>query len=71
VLEQARERSVERPIASPEAREGKDALATQFLHQPALGEDDAEDIAKGRQGDEYAEGTLGTWTKNVSEEGGG
>ena len=71
MLEEACEGRVERAVTRPEAREGKDALAAEFLDQSPLGEDDAEDVPEGGQGDEDGEGALGAGPEDVAEEGGG
>jgi len=71
VLEEAGQRGVEGPVARPEAGEGQDAFPAQLLDQAALGEDDAEHVAVGRQGDEDAQGALGGAAKDVAEERGG
>lgn len=71
MLKETGQRGVEGPVARPEAREGQDALAAQLLHQAALGEDDAEHVAIGRQSNEHAQGALGGAAKDVSEQRGG
>lgn len=71
MLGEANQGGVERGIASPEVGEGKDALASNLLDQTALGEDDGEDVAEGREGDEDGQGALGLGAEHVPEEGGG
>lgn len=70
VLKEAGKRGVEGAVARPEAREGKDSLAPEFLDQPALGEDDAQDVAKRRQCNKDGQGPLGRLSKHVAEERG-
>jgi hypothetical protein len=70
VLEEACQRSVEGLVARPQSRERQDSLAPEFLDQSALGEDDAEDVAKRGQGDEDAEGPLGAVAKDIAEKRG-
>lgn len=69
VLKQTHERGIERPITSPDARKGQDALAPELLHQPALRKNHTQDIAKSRQRDKDTEGTLGARPKDVAEKG--
>jgi hypothetical protein len=46
VLEETRERSVERPVARPEAGERQDAFAAELLDNPALRENHRQDVAE-------------------------
>lgn len=71
VLKQTGQGSVERTVAGEESRKGQNTLTAKLLDKTALGEDDTQDVAKGRQGDENGESSLGPLTKHVSEEGGG
>lgn len=71
MLKETGQRGVEGPVARPEAREGQDTLAAQLLHQAALGENDAEHVAIGRQSNEHAQGALGGAAKDIAEERGG
>lgn len=71
VLEQTSQRRIERPVAGPETREGKDAFTAELLDKTALGEDDAENISKGRERDEDGECALGLGAKHVTEQRGG
>lgn len=68
VLEEASQGSVEWPVAGPEARERKNALTTELLHDSALGENNTQDVAKGRESDENREGTLSLLAHDVAEE---
>lgn len=70
MLKEAGQGGVEGAVARPEAGEGQDALAAQLLHQAALGEDDAEHVAIGRQSNEHAQGALGGAAKDIAEERG-
>lgn len=71
MLKEAGERGVEGAVAGPEAGKGQDALAAELLDKAALGEDDAEDVAKGGEGDKDGEGALGRLAVHVAEERGG
>lgn len=71
VLEETSKWGVEWTVAGPEAGEGEDAFAAEFLDKSALREDYAQDVAKRREGDEDREGALGFGAEDVAEEGGG
>lgn len=71
MLKQTGQGSVERTVAGEESRKGQDALTTKLLDKTALGEDDTQDVAKSRQGDENGQRSLGPLAKHVSEERGG
>lgn len=70
MLKETSQRSIERAVAGPEAGKGQDTLTTELLHKTTLGEDDAEDVAKSRQGDKDGQGTLGGGTHDVAEQRG-
>lgn len=71
VLKQTGQGSVEGPVAGEESRKGQNTLTTKLLDKTALREDDTQDVAKGRQGNEHGERSLGPLAKHVSEERGG
>lgn len=71
MLKQTGQRGVEGTVAGEESRKGQNTLTTKLLDKTALGEDDTQDVAKSRQGDENGESSLGSLTKHVSEERGG
>lgn len=70
MLKEAGERSVERSVASPEAREGQNTLATEFLDETTLREDDTEDVSKGRQSDKDGHGALSSRAHDIAEKRG-
>lgn len=70
MLEETGSRRVEGTVARPETGEWKDTLATKFLDETALREDDGEDVAKGGEGDEDGQRALGSATKDVPEQRG-
>lgn len=70
VLKQTSQGSVERTVASPQARKGQDTLSAKLLDETALREDDTQDVAKGRQSHKDGESSLGALAKHVTEEGG-
>ena len=69
MLEEPRERRVERLVARPEARPREDALASELLHETPLGEDDGEHVAEGGQSNEYTECAFSPGSEHVAEEG--
>lgn len=71
MLKQTGQGSVEGSVAGEESRKGQNTLTTKLLDKTALGEDDTQDVAKCRQGDEDGERSLGPLAKHVSEERGG
>lgn len=71
MLKQTGQGSVEGSVAGEESRKGQNALTAKLLDKTALREDDTQDVAKGRQGDEHGERSLGSLAKHVSKERGG
>lgn len=71
MLKQTGQGSVEGPVAGEESRKGQNTLTAKLLDKTALGEDDTQDVTKGRQGDEDGERSLGPLAKHVSEKRGG
>lgn len=68
MLEETSERRIERSVARPESRKGQNTLTAKFLNKSTLGEDDTEDVSKGRQGNKDGERALRGVAKDVAEE---
>lgn len=68
MLKETSERSVERSVASPETRERQNTLATEFLDETTLREDDTEDVSERRQSDKDGHGALSSRAHDIAEE---
>ena len=70
VLEQPGERGVEGFVGSEEARERQNPFTSEFLHDPALGEDHGQNVSKSGECDEDGKRAFRLLAKDVAEEGG-
>lgn len=68
MLKETSERSVKGSVASPETRERQNTLATEFLDETALREDDTKDVSERRESDKDGHGALSSRAHDIAEE---